>query len=101
MPLTREFQSRGGTAFKEKFGDKGFQSLVSKRWHRHFGRMCLNCDKMREDIEKDNLPCEKEIYVMVKKVESFPEGHVYNDPKKGKPTSRNPKKNQNRKKKQK
>lgn len=82
----RDFSTKGGYAFKKKFGKKGFKSMIGKRWDRHFGRICLNCDKTREEIENSKLPCTKTVkkLVMVEEVVSFKE-HKFNDPAKGKP----------------
>lgn len=91
-----EFSKKGGAAFKEKYGEKGFKAISSKRWDRHYGRICLNCDLTRKEIEEKNLPCEIKIVI----VEKFAQ-HEFNDPSKGRPPARHPGKNRNRSKKNK
>lgn len=95
----RDFSAKGGAAFKSKYGKGGFQSIASKRWDRHFGRICLNCDQKREDIEGKDLPCERRIRKMVEieEVVRF-KAHQFNDPAKGKPPVRSVGKNKRTKK---
>lgn len=94
QPGDKDFSAKGGDAFSKKYGKKGYQSLIAKRWDRHFGRICLNCDQRREDIEKGKLVCEKKIkkLVLVEEVVKFKK-HEFNDPAKGKPKPRTPSKN--------
>lgn len=83
------FYSQGGTAFKKKYGKGAFKTLVNKRWDRHYGRICLNCDKTKEEIEKNKTPCQKIVrkIIMVDEVITFKK-HEFNDPANGRPKPR-------------
>lgn len=83
------FSARGGQAFRKKYGKKGFKDISSKRWDRHHGRICLNCDKTREEIEKKNPPCERVVkkVITIFEVKKFKK-HEFNDPTKGRPKPR-------------
>lgn len=83
------FYSQGGTAFKKKYGKGAFKTLVNKRWDRHYGRICLNCDKTKEEIEKKKTPCQKIVkkVIMVEEIVTFKQ-HEFNDPTKGRPIPR-------------
>lgn len=86
---TLGYSAQGGAAFYKKHGVKGYALMNKRRWDRHYGRVCLNCDQSREQIEKKKLPCEKKVYIIVEEIEKFKK-HEFNDPTKGKPPVRNP-----------